>query len=80
MIFGFLATSVFRYQKNKTVPKTAAQKMKSILIMRGWVFIEQPLKDFAEVMLVPTQEELFSTERVDWVKYVKLLFKIVWGI
>ena len=54
--------------------------MKSILIMRGWVFIEQPLKDFAEVMLVPTQEELFSTERVDWVKYVKLLFKIVWGI
>ena len=62
------------------MPTTAAQKIRSILIMRGWVFIEQPLRDFAEVMLVPTQEELFSTDGVDWVKYLKLIFKIVWGI
>ena len=49
--------------------------------MRGWVFVEQHIRDFAEVMLVPTQEQLFKKKEVDWIRYVVLFFKIIgWGI
>jgi len=45
--------------------------------MRGWVYIEHPVKDFAEVMLVPTQEQLFGTNDFDWIACGKRIIKIV---
>jgi len=79
-MYGFFLlrnTTSFWYQKKKTVPTTATQNIRSILIMRGWIFIEQPLKDLAEVMLVPTQEELFC--EVEWRARFKYLLKfVVW--
>ena len=49
--------------------------------MKGWVFIEQHMRDFAEVMLVPTQEQLFKKKEIEWIRYVILFFKIIgWGI
>jgi len=45
--------------------------------MHGWIFIEQCTRDSAEVMLVPTQDELFC--EVDWGARFQLLLKfLVW--
>jgi len=49
--------------------------------MRGWVFVEQHIRDFAEVMLVPTQDQLFKKKEHDWIRYAMLFFKIIgWGV
>jgi len=66
------------YQKRYAVPSSiAAAKIRSILIMHGWIFIEQCTRDSAEVMLVPTQDELFC--EVDWGARFQLLLKfLVW--
>jgi len=45
--------------------------------MRDWVFVEQCTRDAQEVMLVPSEEELFSTSEVDWGARLKMLLKIV---
>ena len=45
--------------------------------MYDWIFVEQCTRDSLEVMMVPTQDELFGTSEVDWGARLKMLLKIV---
>jgi len=76
-------SSLFRYLPNQK-SKMAAPNIpivKSILSMSGWVFIEPAEKDFGEVMIVPTSDELFEKVPPRWLKAVKpsvqLLIKVI---